>query len=596
MERRKFDPAIFSQGTREQAERQLSIFNDEIWDAACTWGARRYNLTIQDVEDQMQWVLNKIWNRRDIFNSLPDLRGFLYKVLGWRCLQFIKRRKGHLPTVEAILEDESYYSNNYEHKNFTKASIEYVSLRNPMWGKVLYLYYVEGFDSREIEGITGAPISTVNYIKQKSIRLLTEWYRNDERASYILPPKDLWGKIAHAVREVRIRVPQVKSTPRIKMRPFEEAREFVRSLKFTEMKQWEAFCRTDARPKDIPMYPRTAYKAEYIDHYDWLGTEGLASYEEVEKFMREVMRPMGILTGIQWDENYDRFRERGIIPPNIPKKVDTVYKGKGFTRWGIMMGTNAHVRRKDEEILPYHLAREWVQKNLVPLGITNFDKYRSNGTLIPYFLPVDPIEHYGSACKGPADFFGVYKRLTKYTSAWPYEKARQWVIKNLANSKHDISTSSRWMDYIAGRYPKAPKLPDMIPKDPRYYKRNGAQWVDWNHWFGKDENIKQREKDTLAATILHLRHAMLMTWEQITTQTGISESKARKIYNDLVPEEDRPDRKEFCYRILTEEQVIQIRKEYETGKYSRRELADKYEVSDSAIQAVIERKNWKHIA
>lgn len=47
--------------------------------------------------------------------------------------------------------------------------------------------------------------------------------------------------------------------------------------------------------------------------------------------------------------------------------------------------------------------------------------------------------------------------------------------------------------------------------------------------------------------------------------------------------------------ILTEKNVIAIRREFASGAIYKRELARKYRVSDFAIHCVITRKTWKHL-
>jgi predicted DNA-binding protein YlxM (UPF0122 family) len=46
---------------------------------------------------------------------------------------------------------------------------------------------------------------------------------------------------------------------------------------------------------------------------------------------------------------------------------------------------------------------------------------------------------------------------------------------------------------------------------------------------------------------------------------------------------------------LTEKEVLEIRKLYVPGEISYRELAERYEVSASAIKGIIRRETWKHI-
>ena len=46
---------------------------------------------------------------------------------------------------------------------------------------------------------------------------------------------------------------------------------------------------------------------------------------------------------------------------------------------------------------------------------------------------------------------------------------------------------------------------------------------------------------------------------------------------------------------LTEQQVLEIRADWATGKYTQKQLAKKYDVSIPTISRIINRKIWKHI-
>ena len=46
---------------------------------------------------------------------------------------------------------------------------------------------------------------------------------------------------------------------------------------------------------------------------------------------------------------------------------------------------------------------------------------------------------------------------------------------------------------------------------------------------------------------------------------------------------------------LTEKIVLEIRADWATGKYTQKELAKKYSVSQSLISNIVNRKTWKHI-
>lgn len=44
-----------------------------------------------------------------------------------------------------------------------------------------------------------------------------------------------------------------------------------------------------------------------------------------------------------------------------------------------------------------------------------------------------------------------------------------------------------------------------------------------------------------------------------------------------------------------DEDIIKIRKEYDSGKYTRKELAEYYGVATSTMSYIIDRKTWTHI-
>ena len=60
--------------------------------------------------------------------------------------------------------------------------------------------------------------------------------------------------------------------------PFEQARNFVRSVKLKTQDEWRTYCKSGHKPDDIPANPRGVYKdSGWISMRDWLGTEIVAS-------------------------------------------------------------------------------------------------------------------------------------------------------------------------------------------------------------------------------------------------------------------------------------------------------------------------------
>lgn len=58
----------------------------------------------------------------------------------------------------------------------------------------------------------------------------------------------------------------------------------------------------------------------------------------------------------------------------------------------------------------------------------------------------------------------------------------------------------------------------------------------------------------------------------------------------------RPKRGEKCnFAKLTKEDIIEIKKLYENGDLYQREIAEKFNVQQSAISRIINNKRWKHL-
>jgi len=70
-----------------------------------------------------------------------------------------------------------------------------------------------------------------------------------------------------------------KTLREIKFRPFQAAREFVHSLHFQNRDQFARFCKTMERPRDIPTQPRRIYSKEWKRWGDWLGTDTVATWK-----------------------------------------------------------------------------------------------------------------------------------------------------------------------------------------------------------------------------------------------------------------------------------------------------------------------------
>jgi len=81
---------------------------------------------------------------------------------------------------------------------------------------------------------------------------------------------------------------------RSRWRPFEQAREFARSLGLSTSREWRQFVRSPERPPDIPANPDQAY-AEWASWRDWLSRDAPTAWVSFRPFAeaRDFVRALG---------------------------------------------------------------------------------------------------------------------------------------------------------------------------------------------------------------------------------------------------------------------------------------------------------------
>jgi hypothetical protein len=118
-----------------------------------------------------------------------------------------------------------------------------------------------------------------------------------------------------------------------KFRSFEDAREFVKSLKIKTEPEWQKWCKNHERPKDVPFSPEKTYKKQWTTMGDWFGTGIISSsilsknylpLVEARKKSRELAKKYNLKTFEDWK----KAKKEGKIPDNIPMYPDRIYSKK----------------------------------------------------------------------------------------------------------------------------------------------------------------------------------------------------------------------------------------------------------------------------
>ncbi len=277
---------------------------------------------------------------------------------------------------------------------------------------------------------------------------------------------------------------------RANWRPFEDAREFARSLKLTCGREWRLYCdgmMAGHRPKpaDIPSAPWSTYAGKgWAGDGDWLGTFTIAPmrrvyrpYKEAERFAVELR-----LTGQRQWQAWCRGEIPSLPdrPSDIPTNPQTTYRGKGWKNWGIWFGTN-EVATYLREYRSFEAAREFA-RSLRLRGQAEWyafaaGKLKGHGVL-PKDIPSSPHQQYkGKGWLGYGDWLGtgaVAPSLRRYR---PFAAARDFV-RSLG-----LRSSTEWQPYCQGKLPDLPPLPADIPSNPQVVYANDG-WEGHSNWIG----------------------------------------------------------------------------------------------------------------
>lgn len=311
---------------------------------------------------------------------------------------------------------------------------------------------------------------------------------------------------------------------------FEEAREFVKSLRLSTKDAWSSYVRSGNKPKNIPSNPRETYKLKgWISWGDWLGTDNIRPADREYRSFEEARYHVRSLKLKNW-KAWITFCKSGHKPKDIPANPRQVY-GKSFVSASDWLGNN-NKRFSKVGFRSFVDARSFVHD--LNLGSwSEWKAYCQSGDR-PFDIPVCPNVAYPNEFKSAQDWLG-YNEHWKRRKFLPFVKARmvvrglrlgsnkEWKEYHKANAIKNIPICPdqtyvdewvSWMDFLGKEYLsfeearafihnlslsgqdawraycRSGNKPKNIPTDPvQVYKSN---WKSWGDWFGNG-NIHNRE-------------------------------------------------------------------------------------------------------
>jgi hypothetical protein len=258
------------------------------------------------------------------------------------------------------------------------------------------------------------------------------------------------------------RCAMLRGIPRI--RPFKEARGFVRGLGLKDQGAWTAWAKSTARPEDIPAGPDAAYKDEWQGFGDWLGTGAIATFNR--KYLpfekaREFAHGLGIKSFFAWL----KWLKLGVKPENIPACPGTVYASE-WKGWGDWLGTG-NTASRGRKYRPFKEARQFVRSLGLKGTMDWMAWWKANR---PSDIPAIPENVYKSEWKGYIDWTGSAKRASS-DSILSFRKAREFV------RALGFKGSAEWYAWSASG-----QRPLIIPSNPS--QAYASQWKGMKDWLG----------------------------------------------------------------------------------------------------------------
>jgi superfamily II DNA or RNA helicase len=186
-------------------------------------------------------------------------------------------------------------------------------------------------------------------------------------------------------------------------RDFYEARDFVRNLKFNNIEQWTAYCKSGKKPIDIPSSPDKPYKNKgWINWADWLGKDSFQGNSQKLTYLeaRKIVQIFKLQSTKEWAD----FCKSGKKPSNIPNRPSAVYKDNGWNGWGDWLGTKT-IANFNKTYMPFEQLKQLVKENRIGTQMQWNEFYKN--LYSKENIPSNPQRTYkGKGWVNWADFLG----------------------------------------------------------------------------------------------------------------------------------------------------------------------------------------------
>ena len=253
--------------------------------------------------------------------------------------------------------------------------------------------------------------------------------------------------------------------------PFEEAKEYAKSLKLKGVFDYRDYIESNKLPSNFPRNPDYQYKNKgWINWGDFLGTENtfaknkvFRNYNEAKKFVKG----LGLKSAKEWRE----YSKSDLRPDDIPSNPDTTYSTY-WKNWGDFLGTNI-ISNREKQLKSFFEAKVFVHKFKLKSG-NEFRKMKEHNKSFSD-IPYSPDNTYkNKGWKGWGDFLGTNSDATFNRTYRIFKDARNYA-RGLK-----LKSMTEWTILA-----KSGKLPKDIPNAPHLNKQYiNEGWKNWSDFLG----------------------------------------------------------------------------------------------------------------
>tara|TARA_B100000767_G_C19744793_1_gene527929 strand:- start:55 stop:2085 length:2031 start_codon:yes stop_codon:yes gene_type:complete len=311
------------------------------------------------------------------------------------------------------------------------------------------------------------------YVQKLGLKNVKEWYKfnNSKKRPVDIPvnPQRMykeefinWGDWLGAL-DIRDR--------NIEYMSYEKASKFVQTLKIKTHKEWKEYCKSDKKPKELPVNPERVYKGDGWKGFKLFIGERLieyVSYNEAQKYVKT----LGLKTMIEWMG----YVKSGKLPEFIPSNPQYHYKNKGWTHGGDWLGTG----KTPDSMRSYRSFKE-ARKYVRALNLKSQKEWaeyaREDGDK-PDDIPSKPSRTYkNKGWAGLKDFLGYNAQRKAWSNVKDYVSFSD---AKIFAKKMNIKTQKEWFNFAKSGGEK----PENIPYKPHTaYK---SEWKNWADFLGKE--------------------------------------------------------------------------------------------------------------